>query len=144
MEECILELPTNEVKIISNDILQRVLVELANCKGNKKVVELTEIGDYRYWVYILRTFSSNFQIFNNSSSSLFYAFKVFGKQLGMLKFNQEKCFEGVKLLNGNSLEAKLEIICVKKFKKILNDKNIKLKIFDEVRSRYITLSIYKE
>lgn len=144
----VLDFIHDEVRLVSNEALERTLQALAKSKRNKIRLKLSKIAGYRYWAYLLNTFNSNYSNCHldwwdkgQFPLNITEIFQLFGKQLEGLRVNGERCFDKVEVLEQDDLDAQLTVICREEFINSLRDNKSGFSIFDDLSGNYIKISI---
>lgn len=142
----VLDFINDEVRIVSNEALEKTLQALAKSKRNKIRLKLSKIAGYRYWAYLLNTFNSNYSNCyldwwdkGQFPLNIVEIFKLFGKQLEGLRVDGERCFETVEVVEENDLDAQLTLICKEKFIKTLQDNKSSFSILDDLTGHYVKI-----
>lgn len=136
----------DEVRIVSNEALEKMLQVLAKSKRNKIKLKLSKIAGYRYWAYLLNTFNSNYSNCHldwwdkgQYPLNIVEIFKLFGKQLEGLRVDGERCFDKVEVVEQDDLDAQLTLVCREEFIKSLRDNRSSFSIFDDLSGRYVNI-----
>lgn len=144
----VLDFINDEVRIVSNEALEKTLQVLAKSKRNKIRLKLSKIAGYRYWAYLLNTFNSNYGNCcldwwekGQFPLNIVEIFILFGKQLEGLRVDGERCFDLVEVVGQNDLDAQLIVVCREEFIKFLRDNESNFNIFDDLSGQYVKLSI---
>ncbi len=128
-------------RIVSDDILQNILLGFMDEGLKQKRFYINKITEFKYWIYILNIYNSNF-IKKNSDKyhyEMLDIYTIAKEQIESLRFDGKICFEKVDLKSYSYLDSELILRCSDDFRKAINCKESKIYIYNSVRENYIPL-----
>lgn len=137
----------DDIRIVSNESLKKIILEIKGKNRKQCKIKITKIGEFGFWIYLIKLFNSNYVNCNLSwwenktfPVTLNKILELYCIQLGSLCIDDQKCFKKIEVEQNNNFDTEILISCTDKFIELLKHDNNTLFLQDDLTDNLININ----